>query len=988
MPMIDTDSGTRRNTSSSNTHPPKEKRGQYVSLCDISAADSKEAVAELLDTSSEVGLSSNEADFLYQHFGANELKTKQELLIVKFLEQFKDPMIGLLCGSAVLSVFVGHYDDAISILLAVLLVLTVAFIQEWRSEKSLAMLNNLVPHTAKCLRDGMLREIFASQLVPGDVVVLTSGCRVPADIRVIEATSLEVDESSLTGESELIRKTDEGLPEFRNSHIKEPSVDKLANMLFMGTLVRGGHCRGLVAHTGVATQFGKIFLLMQDEEKKRTPLQEAMDHLGKMLSYASIGLIIVISFIGWLQGQPALQMIMLGISLAVAAIPEGLPICTTVTLALGVTRMAKKNAIVRRLPAVEVLGCVTTLCVDKTGTITSNKMEVTAVQLPFEKLSTSISRRSSASVADSGAVSAHNIHSQITFDDVGSEQKQILSIACLSGNARYDQEVLSPSSLRQNGTKRNIIGSPTEAAILHAATAVECLPVKANRRVHEKPFSSMDKWMGVQVLDESSGELTSCVKGAFEPVFAMCSRITDGSKGAGGRSLTPRDKKQLIEQAFALESNGLRVLTVASSCVSVASRGATGKYEEMIFMGFVGISDPPRPGSKSTIGKLKRYGVKTVMLTGDAEGTATAIAREVGILGDDVETTAFDIQHGPPKFLKAISGSQLDELAQSNKISLPQKLVQEDYRVFYRMSPRHKRTVIKALQSASEVVAMTGDGVNDAPALQLADIGVAMGIAGTDVTKEASDMILVDDELSTILVAIQEGKCIFFNIRNFLKFQLSTSFAALFIVAMAMILGFPTPLNAMQILWINILMDGPPAQSLGVEPVDEDIVQLPPRKKSEPVVSFELFLNALISGAVVAAGTLSVFTCLFVDGELTRIDSTMTFTTFVFFDLFNAMSCRSQSKSIFRIGFFTNRAFLIAGGCSFVGQLAVIYIPFFQAIFHTVPLSLFQLAKIILLASSVFIIDELRKLSSTGIPSKCKWLQLGTRSRKTSAHTV
>ena len=504
-------------------------------------ATNKEDLNHLFSCNIDVGLTHSEVRHRRANHGFNRLEAEEESLTSKFLEQFKDPMIGLLCASAVVSLVVGQWDDALSIMLAVLIVLIVAFVQEWRSEKSLALLNNLVPHQTTCLRDGQLQTLPAEELVPGDVVVLDPGNRVPADIRLIESINLEVDESSLTGESELAHKTDRPCLNLSGT-TEDPPSEELNNIVFMGTLVRAGRARGVVVHIGVKTNFGKIFLLMQDQEKKRTPLQESMDRLGASLSYGSVGFIALIVLVGWLRGFALLEMFTLGVSLAVAAIPEGLPICTTVTLALGVIRMASKNAIVKRLPAVEVLGCTTVLCVDKTGTLTTNRMQVRSVVLPLLPL-----------LVGQGAPPTGEQQAPGTMDDLAQlNELQIEVLRCgrICSNAKITSGASSSGAsssgassggadTTNTGGGVDIIGSPTETAMVRAAHDAGVTFYTGIQRVHEMPFSSKDKWMGVQILENvkvqhgSGGGTTmkhvttTYAKGAVEHMIMRCSHVND-----------------------------------------------------------------------------------------------------------------------------------------------------------------------------------------------------------------------------------------------------------------------------------------------------------------------------------------------------------------------------------------------------------------------------------------------------------------------------
>ncbi|KAG6452695.1 hypothetical protein O3G_MSEX007751 [Manduca sexta] len=661
--------------------------------------------------------------------GPNEFQVKEEdPLWKKYIEQFQNPLILLLLGSAVVSVCMRQFDDAISITVAIIIVVTVAFVQEYRSEKSLEELNKLVPPTCNCVREGSLEHFLARNLVPGDIVHLDVGDRVPADLRLYDSTDLAIDESSFTGETEPAMKS------IMPNKAAAGRVNK-DNIAFMGTLVRCGNAKGIVVSTGERSEFGDIFRMMQAEESPKTPLQKSMDALGGQLSLYSFCIIGFIMVTGWLQGKNVQEMFTIGVSLAVAAIPEGLPIVVTVTLALGVMRMAKRNAIVKKLPTVETLGCVNVICSDKTGTLTKNEMTVTTI-------------------STSGG--------------------HIAEVTGTGYNARGDVQL------------RAYKGRDLDVAR-----------------------------MGVN----SMLEVTCC-----DSSWGICQNIC----------------------AF-------------------------------------------------------RYFIITAQMVG------LEVLHSQSLSGEQLE---------------AMSDDELDRII-------------DTVSVFYRVTPKHKLTIVKSLQRLGNIVGMTGDGVNDGVALKRADIGIAMGKNGTDVCKEAADMILVDDDFATIIAAIEEGKCIFYNIRNFVRFQLSTSIAALSLIALATLMGVPNPLNAMQILWINIIMDGPPAQSLGVEPVDHEVVRRRPRDTSRRIISRGLLFNVLLSAAIIIAGTLWVFNREMSDNKITPRDTTMTFTCFVLFDMFNALSCRSQTKSVFQVGLFSNKMFLIAVTLSLVGQALVIYFPPLQRVFQT-----------------------------------------------------
>lgn len=822
-----------------------------------------------------------------------------------------------------------------------MIVVTVAFIQEYRSEKSLKELNKLVPPSCKAIRGGRHEEFLAKYLVPGDIVTISMGDRVPADLRIVDSHDLSIDESNLTGETESVTKTsatkrlgdnyDVTANGDSNNNYPNPnqlkverdqSMSTLDNLAFMGTLVQSGHGKGIVFSTGDSTQFGMVFKMMQDEDAPKSPLQINMDQLGKHLSIYSLCIIAIIVIIGWLQSRPVVEMFTIGVSLAVAAIPEGLPIVVTVTLALGVMRMAKRKAVVKQLQAVETLGCLHIVCSDKTGTLTKNEMTVTHIYT---------SESYQAKVTGVG----YDEMGEVILQDLSHDQsnqmqsiRRLLTAASLCNNARFD-------------SSGKLIGQATEGAMLVAATKVGLQDVREEyNKLEEIPFSSVYKFMAVKCApnygrSEGSEGPNFYVKGAIEVIMNKCLYY---SKAGNHDQLNESHKQEIIRQSEYVESQGLRVLAIASG----------QSIESLTFLGFIGIFDAPRPGVMEAIDVLQTGGIQVKMVTGDSKMTAQSIAKMIGIHGAGLAT---------------MSGQEIDELLGDSRMSLLGKAERlANVSVFYRVTPQHKLIIVKMLQSLGYITAMTGDGVNDGVALKKANIGIAMGTTGTDVCKEAADVILMDDNLATIVVALEEGKGIYYNIRNFIRFQLSTSIAALSLIAISTLLHIPNPLNAMQILYINILMDGPPAQSLGVEKVDQDVLRQPPRNIKEPVLTRELLISVLISASIILCGTMIVFISEMSDGIVTPRDTTMTFTCFVLFDLFNALACRSQTKSIFEIGLFTNKAFLYAVGGSIVGQLLVIYCRPFQAIFQTEALSATDILFLIGLSSTVFIASEVLKL--------------------------
>ncbi|KJZ78764.1 hypothetical protein HIM_02155 [Hirsutella minnesotensis 3608] len=995
-----------------------------------------EAAAELR-TSLTHGLSPTEALTRLGDFGPNEIPHEPpEPIWLRFVKQFQEPLIMLLLVSAGASLLLGNKDDAISITVAVTIVVTVGFVQEYRSERSIEALNHLVPNHAHLVRgsaakpsgssksqvwpppveeeadqtpdsgvktpvdtalDAASTKVMAGQLVPGDLVLFTTGDRIPADIRVTKAFDLTIDASNLTGETEPVRITTEARSRRVNalgiSHVQLPRPQSLApgetyepertgdghNIAYMGTLIKSGHGQGIVFATGGNTQFGTIATSVSGTESPRSPLQLSMDELGSQLSKASFAVIGLISIVGWLQGKYLLEIFTISISLAVAAIPEGLPIIVTVTLALGVHRMARHNAIVRRMPKVETLGSVNIVCTDKTGTLTTNHMTTTEMWFFGAEKPLDIG-------SDAEAMEAK----------LGQAPTRILRIGNIANNARlahkYTENGVAATAVlsstlgpEQAASYSRWSGQPTDVAMLDLLDKFKEHDVRDSigPRISETPFSSERKWMGVTIGADSRGDKEyAYMKGSIEKVLAACDTYLD--KDGREIVLDSARREEALKAAETMASKGLRVLAFASGSVSRASKGriASGgtragtpghdnkatsprqtpedAYRDLTLAGLVGMSDPPRPGVARSLRRLMRGGVKVIMITGDAEATALAIGRQLG-MNIAVPSAHSNSQTTVKSVLR---GDEVDNMSEEDLANAMQHTT-----IFARTNPDHKLKIIRALQSRGDIVAMTGDGVNDAPALKRADIGVSMGRHGTDVAKEASDMILTDDDFSTILHAIEEGKGIFNNIQNFLTFQLSTSAASLSLVFLCTCFGFKNPLNAMQILWINIIMDGPPAQSLGVEKVDSDVMNRPPRKRNDAVLTRAVLTRVLTSASIIMIGTMLVYSNeMLADGEVTRRDTTMTFTCFVFFDMFNALSCRSESKSIFRgeIGLFANNLFNWAVSLSVLCQLLVIYLPWLQEVFQTEAIGLGDLIRLVVLCSTVFWADELRKYLKYG----------------------
>lgn len=932
-----------------------------------------------------------------------------------FVSQLKEPLILMLLASAFLSILLGNSSDAISISIALIIVSLVAAIQEYKSEQALEKLHDLVADTCTVIRDGMVMDNFlTNKLVVGDLIVLSTGDRVPADCRLVDAIELSLDESSLTGENRPMKKVSKALPNYGSSAITDQK-----NIAFMGTLVVNGRGRALVVAVGERTEFGKVHKELSQVEERKSPLQVKIDELGKVLAFTSSAAIAVIAFVGWMMGRPFLETVTVAVSLAVAAIPEGLPICVAVTLALGVLRMAKMNAIVKKLTAVEALGCTTVVASDKTGTLTQNEMTARCVYtLAFPHSSfhmTGVGYDSKSKNMKKDALIKSDSKDIIWMPDRFKSKKTLSSRDKIITNTSPEYQsllaIFSAASICNNATisryqkqeKTVLSGQPTELALLVGAVKAGIAdPRPLYHRVQEIPFTSERKRMEVKARPVSGmhtcnaftlvsqGKLSGSshstpstagrnlyqdnpnyssaadeslyfVKGMPEAIIGECNTYTaeDGSKA----SLSDSGRKRILTQSRKMAASGLRVLAVAY--------GPTLK--NLTFAGIVGMEDPPREGVAESVKKLRQGGVKVIMVTGDSKETAMAIADRCGmfgsessgyrmtnntkyngtISGEDSSSEELDMELGTGF---AMSGEDLDSIPERN---LADSVL--GVRVFYRVAPRHKLMLVRALQSHGEIVSMTGDGVNDATALKAADIGIAMGKGGTDVAKEAADIVLADDNFTTVTMAIAEGKGIFFNIRNFLAFQLSTSFAALIMQSLATILGLPSPLNAMQILWINIIMDGPPAQSLGVEPVDAKVLNAKPRKSNDPIITRALLMRALSSAFLIVFLTLKVFANELDDGHITRRDTTMTFMTFVNCDLFNAYACRSSDRCFYELNIFSNPAFIWAICFSFLGQLSVVYFGPLQEVFQTEALYFSDLVYVMVLSSCVLMLDTLRK---------------------------
>ena len=814
------------------------------------------------------GLSIDEARLRQEKYGKNELVEEEKDGPIKlFLMQFMDILIILLILAAIAAYFVGDELDAVVILAVVILNACIGFIQEYRAEKAMEKLKGLISSEAVVIRDGQTMEIPTSELTPGDLVVIEEGDNIPADIRLIETSELLIDESSLTGESVPVSK----ITEIEN---KENEREVMA---YMDSYVVSGRGKGVVIEIGMNTSIGKIAEMIQEEEGK-TPLQEKIASLGKSLGLIALLVSAAVFIIEFFKGSPLVETFTTAVSLAVAAVPEGLPAILTLTLALGMQRMAKTNAVVRKLLAVETLGSCTVICTDKTGTLTLNRM----------------------SVRDTWLTSPENA----------------LKICALCNNARLSEG--------------KVIGDPTDGAILLYAEEEGYSPEELEKkypRIMEIPLDSTRKRMStINQMDDENYLLT---KGAPEIILKHCKWI---EKDGDLVEMGPQDQEEIMGLLNKMTHNALRVLALSYRKISPDENleEKDNLERDLIFVGLVGMMDPPRQEATDAIEVCKKAGISVVMITGDHRDTAAAIAREIGVIEDGG---------------RVLTGPELEKLSESEFEDIV-----EEVKVYARVFPEQKVRIVEALQKKDNVVSMTGDGVNDAPALKKAAIGVSMGITGTDVAKESSDMVLQDDNFATIVHAVKEGRTIFDNIRRFVKFQISTNVGAILTIVSASVLNLPIPFNPIQILWINIIMDGPPAQSLGVEPPEKNIMLRKPDK--ENILPRKNLLQIIIAGLVMAVGTLGLYIYQLSIGISEIQARTVAFTVFVMFQIFNVFNCKSKTG-------FSNRFLIIAISASFLLQLMVIYIPFLQDIFRTTAISPVDWALIMVISSLILVSEKI-----------------------------
>ncbi|ANY69821.1 calcium-translocating P-type ATPase, SERCA-type [Paenibacillus sp. BIHB 4019] len=876
----------------------------------------KGELTQALNSIPEQGLAAAEAAERLQRDGHNELtEGKRVSPIMLFLNQFKDFMVLVLMGATLISGLLGEYLDAVTIIAIIVINSVLGFVQEFRAEKSLHALKEMSAPSAKVLRGGQMMDIPAKDLVVGDVIVLESGDRIPADVRLLEANSCYTEESALTGESVPVGKHAMAISE------AELPLGDQRNIGFMGTMVTRGTAKGMVIRTGMKTEMGTIAELIQQTESMETPLQHRLEQLGKILIAVAIGLTIIVVVAGILHGQPAYGMFLAGVSLAVAAIPEGLPAIVTIALALGVQRMIKRKAIVRKLPSVETLGCASVICSDKTGTLTQNKMTVTTIWMGGRRLDVT-----GQGYEPVGAILEGGEPVDMKHD---ASLKRLLQIAALCNNASIYQ--VEPEDGRKRSSKNAgeakqewvLNGDPTEGALVVLAAKLGLTAKSLEglyKREREFPFDSERKLMSV--LAAHQGGRVIYAKGAPDVLMHQCSYVLWDGKVV---PFTGTLKQKYAEASEEMAQSALRVLGLAYRDLRATDKcnSEAEAESQLVFVGLTGMIDPPRREAREAIAVCRRAGIKTVMITGDHQLTAEAIAGQLGIM---------------PRGGIAMSGKQLESMSDEQL----DRLVDNVY-VYARVSPEHKLRIVKSLQRQGHVVAMTGDGVNDAPAIKAADIGISMGITGTDVSKEASALILSDDNFASIVSAIEEGRNIYENIRKFIRYLLASNVGEIMTMLLAMMVGLPLPLVPIQILWVNLVTDGLPAMALGVDQAEKDLMNQKPRSAKENIFARRLGWKIISRGLLIGLCTLGAFwiTLIEAPGSTEHLvkAQTVAFATLVMAQLIHVFDCRS-SRSIFHRNPLQNRYLVLAVLSSLIMMLGVLYIEPLQPIFKTVPLGL------------------------------------------------
>ena len=840
------------------------------------------------------GLDTTQAQLRLAQHGPNRLaEPRRRSLLVMLIGQFQDVMILVLLAAALVSGLLSEWHDTLTILVIVLLNAAIGVVQEYRAERALLALQQLSVPNARVRRDGQPLTLPAEQLVPGDLVLLQAGDLVPADLRLLEVAGLEVDEAALTGESNPVAKQADTLD--------EPGliIAERHNMAYRGTLVTYGHASGLVVASGMATQLGHITGLLQTGEHAQTPLQQRLGQFGRRLAVLILAICAAVFLIGLLRGEDPLLMFLTAVSLAVAAIPEALPAVVTISLALGARKLVQQQALIRQLPAVETLGSVTVICSGKTGTLTQNRMHVEAFVVNGQ------------------------LH-QLDPPASGAAARQLFTALALNNDAQFDKQ-------------GRVLGSPTEAALLNAVTAVGGDP-KAQRlempRLAELSFDAERKLM--TTLHEQDDGVRAYTKGAPEQLLARCTtQLQDDG-------IRPANKADILELAAGLASDGYRVLAVACRDWSgmPAPLDSASVEQDLCFIGLVALMDPPRPEAREAVDTCRAAGITPLMITGDHPVTARAIAHRLGIADQDQPL---------------LTGAALDRLSDQE---LQQAVAQT--RVYARVEPEHKIRIVAALQRRGEYVAMTGEGVNDAPALRRADIGVAMGQVGTDVARESAQIVLLDDNFATIVTAIREGRRVFDNIRKFIRYIMTGNTGEILTLFLAPLFGLPIPLLPIHLLWVNLITDGLPGLALSAEPAEKDVMRRKPRPPEESIFAHGMAAHILWVGLLIGGLTLATQAWTWYRDQAGW--QTMVFTVLVFAQLFHCLAIRSERFSLFSIGLASNPALLGAVLLTVLAQLAVIYLPPLNTVFRTVPLSPAELAGCVVIGSIVLVAVELEKL--------------------------
>jgi Ca2+-transporting ATPase len=901
------------------------------------------ALASELGTSLARGLSDEKAKQLLVQYGPNELverSTKSPWAIL--WEQFTATMVVILIIAAVISAALGDFKDATAIMVIVFLNALLGFRQEYKAEKSMAALKRLAVPRVKARRNGQVVELLSRELVPGDIVILETGNLVPADCRIFECANLRIQEAALTGESEPVEKTADAVS------AEHPPLGDRLNMAHMGTVITYGRGQAAVISTGMSTELGHIATMIQTMDREPTPLQKRLNQLGKRLATVALVLVAVIFCLGlWREGLDQLRLMFLtAVSMAVAAIPEGLPAVVTIALALGAQRMLKRHALIRKLPAVETLGSVTVICSDKTGTLTENRMTVTILDVAGHTINLTERLRGRHPVLDLQGDPLISVENQASLT-------MLLTAVALCNDAELTAESSGANSFMA-------VGDPTEGALVVAAARSGMLkPVLESLlpRLAEIPFDSERKRMTTihslsspaQHLEDKlllplavwrkavgSASHVAFTKGAVDQILDVASEVwADGEV----KPLTPEFRKKILGANNCMARDGMRVLGVAYRPLeSLPGDGKMATEEGLVFVGMAGMVDPPRPEVRDAVRTCLEAGIRPVMITGDHPLTAGYIARDLGIITDKAPMTGQDLSN--------LTTNQLGNVV-------------DNVSVYARVSPQHKMDIVQALQGRGHVVAMTGDGVNDAPALKKADIGVAMGITGTDVTKEAADMVLLDDNFSTIVAAVEEGRAIYANLRKFIKYMLTTNSGEIAVMLAAPFFGMPLPLLPLQILWMNLVTDGLPALALAVEPAEKDAMRRPPHRPDEGIFARGLGAHVIWVGLLMAGVSLGMGYWAWSTGH--KAWQTMVFTTLTITQLSHVMAIRSERNSLFKLGLLSNRSLLAAVTGTIALQLAIIYIPFMQKTFNTLPLSGAELAISMGLSLVVFFAVEIEK---------------------------